>query len=543
MWDGLARLLSLDHTFSLRRVKAMDDQRRASPTPKLVAAVATTGAVLTVSAAVAPVTGFAGRSPALHVAIDTAVSIIALLACSLLLGRFRENRTLADLLLVTAFLTLSLTNLCFSTMPAVVGASADQFTTWSSAAGRLFGALALAAAALCPPRCLAAPRRATLYAFGGCAALLGVIGAAVALLGDVLPAGVRPAPSTVRATGPELVGNPVFLAMQLLAAMGFVSATIGFSRRALRMRDQLMYWVAGAAALSASAFLSYFFFPTLYSDWVSIGDILRAAAYVFLLLGAFGEIGIYRRQAAASAQLEERERIARDLHDGLAQELAFLTGRLRELAAKPDLVGGGKTLMPMLASAAQRALDESRVAVSSLAGPGVLPLEMAVEHAAEEVAAREGGRVLVEAEPGLEVSPGAYRALLRIVREAVGNAVRHGEPSNVEVTLAANDGVVLEVKDDGRGFAGGRPGGLGLESMRQRAAGCGGHAAIVSTLGQGTVVTVHLPREVLEESTDRWRFPARGSTRDGRADRAGGVQSLNEEYQSGYCGHLAKVRG
>jgi len=250
--------------------------------------------------------------------------------------------------------------------------------------------------------------------------------------------------------------------------------------------------------LGAFSRLNYFLTPSLYADSLSLGDGFRAASYVCLLIGGLTEIGVYRRQAAAAAQAEERERIARDLHDGLAQDLAFVAGRLRDLATNSSSQAAGKTeIFATLSSAAQRALDESRVAVSTLATPGT-SVSAAVEQAAEEIAAREGGELIVEASPRIEVSPDAKQALLRIVREAVGNAFRHGHPSIVAVNVAIDEeGLALEVRDDGRGFASVRAGGLGLDSMRERARECGGQASIESTPGKGTLVAVRLPRKCI----------------------------------------------
>jgi len=463
-------------------------------TPRLTAAVAAAAALLTLIALL-PEGDLAVESSGLQVAIDTAVSVIALLAASLLAGRFRETRELGDLLLVAAFLVLLLANLFFSTVPALGGDSTDRFSTWSAAGGRLFGSVLLAGAAFCPRRGLRQPGRAPAITLAGAVALLAAIGVAVSLLGDALPVGVRHDSAT---PGIGLVASPALLASQMFSAVVLGAAAIGFLRRALRTDDQLMHWIAAATVLAAFSRLNYFILPYLYGDWVSLGDVFRAASYLFLLFGAMTEMGVYRQQAAEAAQAEERERIARDLHDGLAQDLAFVSGRLRELAGRPELEGRrDRELFMMLSSAAQRALDESRVAVSSLASPLAVPLPQAIEHSAEEVAAREGGRVLVETEPGLEVTPVAKQAMLRIVREAVANAIRHGESTTVEVRLVADHGLLLEVKDDGMGFETGRSGGLGLDAMRQRAAGCGGEAKIESIPGNGTVVSVQLPPEAV----------------------------------------------
>jgi signal transduction histidine kinase len=469
--------------------------------PRLPLTVIAAAAVVSALVIVLPPGEVAGQSAALHVAIDTAVSVIALVAGALLVNRFWESRALGDLLLVTAFLLLLVVNLCFSSLPALLGYSQSGFAVWSSAAGRLTGALALAAAAIWPPQQVESRSRAILVSVAGGILLLGAIALVVTLLGDRLAMAVRPSASAVGGNGPELVVNHLLLAVQLFAAFVLGAATVGFERRAVRTDDQLMHWIAATCVLFAFASLNYFLFPSLYTNWVSIGDALRICAYLCLLLGGLGEIGVYRRRAAVAAKAEERDSIARDLHDGLAQDLAFVAGRLRELAARAESDDrGDKALLTMLASAARRALDESRVAVMSLASPET-PVQIAVEQTAEEVAGREGGMVLVEAEPELPVSQARKHALLCIVRESVTNALRHGRASRVDVRLVGGNGILLEVQDNGQGFEVGRPGGFGLKTIQRRATVCGGHADIVSRPGEGTVVRVHIPATTERDDT------------------------------------------
>src|SRR5439155_25307962 len=108
---------------------------------------------------------------------------------------------------------------------------------------------------------------------------------------------------------------------------------------------------------------------------------------------------------------EQRRRLARDLHDGVAQDLAFIVqhGRrlLRRDDAPPDL--------HRLLTAAQGALDESRHAISSLRRPGGRPLPEALAAAAEEVAGREGGRVELDLADGISVPAHTEEALVRLV--------------------------------------------------------------------------------------------------------------------------------
>jgi signal transduction histidine kinase len=152
--------------------------------------------------------------------------------------------------------------------------------------------------------------------------------------------------------------------------------------------------------------------------------------------------------------------------------------------------------LAQIAEAAVRALDESRNAIAALTRPEDEPLGVALARAGEEVAGRVGARVRFELAPEVHAPPEAREALVRIVQEAITNATRHGGAETVTVSLADGDGILLRVKDDGRGFdahEGPRPGGFGLVSMRERAESLGGRFRIAVTASGGTEVEVRLP--------------------------------------------------
>jgi signal transduction histidine kinase len=271
----------------------------------------------------------------------------------------------------------------------------------------------------------------------------------------------------------------------------FVAAAVGFTLRAERTGDELMGWFAAAATLAAAARVNYFLFPSLYSEWVYTGDVFRLGFYLLLLAGAGLEIRAYWHRLAEAAALEERRRVARELHDGVIQELALIEVQATALARGVDDGDGAARL----AKAAERALDESRRAVAALTRASDEPLRVALAKAAEEVAAQHGARVKLSLASVQDVSPEAYEALLRIVREAVRNAVRHGGATTVEVELVDGPGLQLRVTDDGQGFdpEAPRAGGFGLVSMRERARSLGGELRISSHPGAGCKLEVILP--------------------------------------------------
>lgn len=463
----------------------------------LIGATAAGAAVATLMISVLPFVDFAYRSEPLHVAIESTAAIVGLLAAYLLLGRFKRSGSLHDLLLGGALLLLGGTNLCFSMLPAVAG-DPGRFATWSPVAGRLLGALALAAAAFAPPRRLPQPERYIAKTIVACVVVLTVIAAVVAALGDRLPVGIDPELSPERSDRPRVVGHPALLAVQVAAMLLFAAAAVGFTRRVLRTGDELIGWIAAGSTLAAFARLNYFLFPSLYSQWVYTGDFLRLGFYLLLLAGALREIGAYQRELAGAATLAERHRVARELHDGLAQDLAFISTHARRLAARGR--PAGTEALERLSLAADRSLDESRDAIAALTRPVDEPLEVSLGRAAEEVASRCGAEVVLETASDLRVSPETRDALVRIVREAIANATRHGGATTVHVSLSTATDVTLRVADDGRGFAeNGGTGGFGLVSMRERAELLGGELSIEASDAAGTVVEVRLPREVLVE--------------------------------------------
>jgi signal transduction histidine kinase len=122
------------------------------------------------------------------------------------------------------------------------------------------------------------------------------------------------------------------------------------------------------------------------------------------------------------------------------------------------------------------------------------PLDVALAQAAEEVANRVGARVRLSLDPAADVPATTREELLRIVREAVTNATRHGGASSISVELTNGDGLFLHIADDGVGFEPDRAdGGFGLTSMRDRARALGGELQITSAPGEGTEIEVVLP--------------------------------------------------
>ena len=463
---------------------------------RMVGIAAGTGLAVTLAVAVSPVLYFAYDRPALHLVLETTEGLIALLTVYLLTGRVRERATLSDTLLLFALAVLGATNLVSTLPSALAGESAAVFETWGPLWTRFIGAMAFAAAAFVPLNRSVPPLGVARRVSAGAAITVGLGVLVGGVLAPTLPEivdAVQPRPDLLR---PYLTGPPLVHATQLLSALFFGAAAVGFLRRAERHDDELMAWIAVSATVNAFARVNYFLFPSLYSEYVYSGDVLRLAAYLLLLIGASREIRSYWQRAALAAVSDERRKIARDLHDGLAQELNFVSTQVRRLAKRPE-VAPVEPQLQRIASASQRALDESRRAIDYLQGPSDEPLQTLLPRAAEQVAGRMGARVRAHIAPDVVVTPDVAEQFVRIIREAVTNATRHGRADYIELNVTAGAELVLCIEDNGVGFlADGDvpPGaGFGLISMRERAEALGGVFEVRSHPGSGTTVEVRVP--------------------------------------------------
>jgi signal transduction histidine kinase len=192
------------------------------------------------------------------------------------------------------------------------------------------------------------------------------------------------------------------------------------------------------------------------------------------------------------ATAEERRRIARELHDGLAHELAFIASRTRRSSPPPSNDGDAGEL----ARAADRALDEARRAITVLSSTRHQELTSALAQTAEDLALRHGIGMTLDLAEGIDTPADVTENVLRIAREAITNAANHGRPKRVIVRLESDAGVRLCIEDDGCGFdlAGElNSGGFGLMSMRERAASLGAEFSIDSSPSGGTRIEVVLP--------------------------------------------------
>jgi signal transduction histidine kinase len=453
------------------------------------------GVVIIVGAAtlvisVLPPLMFAQRSMPAQSGAETAGVFVSVLAAYLLYGRFRNRGRVSDLVLFVALVLLVVANLTRVLSPALTEADSDNFAVWIPLTTSLFAVGALAAAAFAPPAPLRDRATAIRLAVGAVVAL-GVAVLAVALLSPHLSTGIDPNLSPADSSRPRVVGAPGLLAAHL-AVMGLAgTAAVGFTRWAERTGDELMAWLAIASTLGAFSRLNYFLFPSGYLEWVFTGDVLRLGAYAAILIGALRQISVYQQRAAEAAVFEERRRIARDLHDGLAQDLAFITMHARGLEQRDPRA-------EVIVAAAEQALTESRGTILTLTVPADEPLHQGIARVASGLATRSQVGLELDLDERADLAPGARAELLLVLREAIRNATSHGNASTIHVTLSTEEGLRLMISDDGCGFNGdvaadGAGAGFGLTCMRERVERLGGELRIRSRPGAATEVEVVLP--------------------------------------------------
>jgi signal transduction histidine kinase len=209
------------------------------------------------------------------------------------------------------------------------------------------------------------------------------------------------------------------------------------------------------------------------------------------------------------AVLEERERIARELHDGLAQVLGYIN--TQALAVK-KLLSSGRNVdaeqeVEAMERAAKHVFTDVRTAIVDLRGrrDGLVP---ALRRYLADYGRIAGSELRLELGPevaALSVPPSTEIQLLRIVQEALTNVRKHAAAATAVVRLASeSDALTVEIADDGRGFS---PGGatptgwprFGLQTMRERAEALGGRFELESSVGAGTRVRVTVPLAITKE--------------------------------------------
>ena len=207
------------------------------------------------------------------------------------------------------------------------------------------------------------------------------------------------------------------------------------------------------------------------------------------------------------AALEERRRLAREIHDGLAQTLGLLHLKLLQFQTRLTLTGSAETVttaVQELSSLAESAYEEARQSIFGLRAAvsrslGFIPTLAQYLH---EFSARQAIPVEFDApeDPPLRLSLATESQLVRIIQEALANVRKHAAANRARVQLRCQDGLLqVCIEDDGRGWdlAAGpsSTSHVGLDVMRERAESLGGRLEIVTAPGRGTRITAEVPLE------------------------------------------------
>lgn len=208
------------------------------------------------------------------------------------------------------------------------------------------------------------------------------------------------------------------------------------------------------------------------------------------------------RQQIVAGREEERRRMRRDLHDGLGPSLASLLIEARVLRRmiREDPAAAEK-LADEMQGDIRVTIDDIRRVVNELRPPALddLGLLPAIQVMADKLGRSASGSVAetivqVDAPDELPPLPAAVEvATYRIVQEALTNVARHSRARHACVRLRLDHGLIIEVTDDGVGVNGGRDGGVGLHSMRERAMELGGNMSVRRRPEGGTLVRAVLP--------------------------------------------------
>ncbi|MGE5358988.1 MAG: sensor histidine kinase [Bacteroidales bacterium] len=312
-----------------------------------------------------------------------------------------------------------------------------------------------------------------------------------------------------------------FLAALLFAAacvaMGFAQVTDA------RARHRALAWFIGAhMVVLAMVAMQELAFDGAYTNDLAVPILLGAV----MVLGYFWQTGDgyraggwarmtslfdqespeqlrsrYEEQIREAASQEERNRLARELHDSIKQQIFVMQTSAATAEARFETdPRGTKQAIAQLRESARDAMTEMEAMLHNLRAA---PLESvglveALRKQCETLGLRTGAQVdysVGDLPPSESLPPGAAQVVFRVAQEALANVARHARATKVAVSLgSAERQVRLEVRDNGQGFdQAGDAAGMGLRNMKARAAEIRGIVAVTSRPGEGTVVRMTAP--------------------------------------------------
>jgi len=417
--------------------------------------------------------------PELRLVLQTTMAGAGLLVAVLGAARYSADARRVDLLLASGFFITALSAIAFGIGPRLGGGDVRPAEGWSALIGAIAGMALIAAAPFSTGR-----SKYRDWAIANAVAAVGV-GLFVAwsmlrALGAALP--------TVTITGSD--PQPFYLTGTLaLQALITLIALVGWGARFLRHGEDLARWLALGFTLMLFASLHLVFQPVLAGDYVSQGDFLRMLAYFVILIGAWRTI---RSAEFGRAVAEERARVAREIHDGLAQYLFAVSTHASMLETGAPV----EQITPRLKEAASLAQQEARFAILALSSAsGNAPFDAALRRYVEFLTADGALEVELEVDRSIRLAPDEQIEIFRIVQEGLANVRKHANATRADVEIGQRPygERFVTIRDDGDGFDGEEAGaGQGLKNMRARAESIEGGFSLRSVPGRGTALEVVL---------------------------------------------------
>jgi signal transduction histidine kinase len=415
--------------------------------------------------------------PQVRLVLNTMVALAAALVAVLAGIRFSVDGRRLDWLLCAGFSLAASSTFCFGIAPVLGNQPLHRREQWALIWARALSGGLIAAAAFARKRTVT--RRRELVE------LLLFVPASLLLLwmfADTIGYGLPPLDGGDH-------GQPGLLTAMLAArALASLLAVVGFGLRFRARGNDLDRWLALGATLFLFADLHYLFSPLVSNRFVSTGDFLRLLAYAVLLVGVWRAI---RFAEFGRAVAEERARVAREIHDGLAQYLFAVSthATMLENGADPE------TTLPQLKQAAAAAQQEARFAILALSSAsGTAPFDAALRRYIDFLTADGQLEVELEIDKNVKLDPDEQIEVFRIVQEGLANARKHAGARHADVRIGLRgEERVVSVVDDGSGFDDvTATAGQGLRNMKARSASIGGGFRLRSRPGRGTALEVVL---------------------------------------------------
>jgi len=464
----------------------------------------------------------------LYIALNGLVVGVAAMAALAQWNHYTEDRSAAGYLLSAALAVLAIANSARLVI-TVLGAE-DAFGMSPLAPGqapvyawfvnRLFAGwlFALAGIALLRPSARVS-RLARFVAISG--VIMAIIGFPLAaILEPILPKALEIGLGDSSGSGPfgaTVAVTPAYVILNLGLAIIFFMAAWRFRRTYARDGSRRIAFLTLALIIGAFSQVQAGLSPAMFVGVISGGDPLRAVFYVFLVLAfqsdarasfrdlreSHRQLDELRESEVVRAILEERARLAREVHDGLTQELWLAKLQFGEIAdgladRHPEFRGPMDDVRATLDSA----IAEARLAIVALSASSdassdfVATLQAYVEDVGDRLGVPVTTTILGEVAP---LPARTSAEVTRIVQEALTNVRKHAGASRATVNLESASGTVkITIQDDGQGFDPTRhTAGHGLESMQERATAIGGHVTFEQApRGTRLVLAFPVPQSV-----------------------------------------------